>query len=68
MAYNRKTIASNMDISDAIASVSEPTTTLVVFRDGKALVLKVSAGALGIDGRFEELDPATYALRVRKAA
>ncbi|MBN8448872.1 MAG: hypothetical protein J0M13_07690 [Candidatus Accumulibacter sp.] len=68
VAYNRKAIASNMDMSDAIASLSEPTTTLVVFRDGKALVLKVSAGALGIDGRFEELDPATYALRVRKAA
>jgi len=54
VAYNRKTIASNIDISDAIASVSEPTTSLVVFRDGKALVLKVNAGVLGIDGSFEE--------------
>lgn len=57
-----------MDISDAIASVSEPATTLVVFRDRKALVLKVNAGVLGIDGSVEELDPATYALRVRKTA
>ena len=68
MAYNRRAIASNVDISDAIESASQPTTTLVVFRDAKPLILKVNAGVLGIDGSIEELDPPVYALRVRQIA
>jgi len=68
VAYNRQAIASDIDISDAIESASEPTTTLVVFRDQKPLILKVSAGVLGIDGSVEELDPPVYALRVRQTA
>ena len=66
LEYNGTPITSNQDIADAISSISEPNTSLVVLRGGEKMTIEVKSGRLGIDGSVVALDSNAYEARVKE--
>jgi len=61
--YNGHPITSDQAISNATASVSTPTSSIVVIRGTEAIPMRINAGRMGIDGSIIRIDDSTYSVR-----